>query len=251
MKISIITVTRNSERTVADAVDSVNRQTYQNIDHVVIDGASSDATVDIVKRVGHRLSYLSSEPDTGIYDAMNKGLMHADGEIVAFLNSDDFYSSPDVVAVAVERMRQKSLDALFGDVEFVSPKNLSRVTRRYRSDKFTPNQLRFGIMPAHPALFMRRSIYTALNGFKTTYRIAGDFEFIVRAFAEDALKYEYLGRVLVRMRTGGISTGGLRSRLTTNSEILRALKENAIDASYLTLMLRYPAKAAELLARFA
>lgn len=247
MKISVITVCLNSATTIADALKSVAAQTHPDVEHVIIDGVSRDGTVTLAHTLGRSGKIILSEPDKGIYDAMNKGLQLATGDVIAFLNADDMYTDPGVLARIDSLMQQESLDALYGDTEFVHPSNLSKSVRRYRSDRFRPDRLSWGWMPAHPALFLKREIFERFGGFRPDYRIAGDFELIARIFHRGELSYRHIPEVLVRMRTGGVSTGGLRSTLLLNQEVLRACRENGIASNWLKLLLKYPVKLREFL----
>ena len=238
----------NSAGTITDALRSVAQQSHPDVEQIVIDGASSDTTCAVVRAEGARVSMLVSEPDQGIYDAMNKGLVRATGEVIAFLNSDDWYASGDVLArVAALMQADDALDAVLGDVEFVDPATPQRSIRRYRSGKFRPSQLAWGWMPAHPALFVRRRVFERAGPFRTDLRIAGDYEWIARAFGPGTLRYRHLDAVLVRMRTGGISTGGWRNTLLLNQEVLRACRLNGIRTNWLKILSQYPAKLLEFL----
>jgi glycosyltransferase involved in cell wall biosynthesis len=247
MKISIVTVAFNAAHTIADTLASVAAQTHPDIEHIVVDGASTDATLDVIKRQGGHVARLISEPDKGIYDAMNKGLRVATGDVIGFLNADDVYVDTGVLARVSMIMEQERLDALFGDAEFVSRDQPVRPLRRYSSERFRPDRIAWGWMPAHPALFLRRHVYERFGVFRTDYRIAGDFELVARIFHGDTLKYRHMPEVLVRMRTGGISTGGWRNTLQLNKEVLRACQENGIPTSLLKILSKYPAKLLEFL----
>lgn len=247
MKISVITVCYNSAETIADALHSVANQTWPDVEHIVIDGASTDGTQAVIARHGDKVAQVVSEADAGIYDAMNKGLRLASGEVIAFLNADDVYAHVRVLERAAECMAKEGLDALYGDTEFVRPDDLRKPTRRYRSERFRPSRIAWGWMPAHPALFLRRQVFERYGGFRVDYRIAGDFELIARIFHKDKLSYKYVPEVLVRMRTGGVSTRGLRSIFLLNREVLRACKENGIRSNWLMILSKYPAKLIEFL----
>jgi glycosyltransferase involved in cell wall biosynthesis len=247
MKISVITVCYNSANTLERALRSVAQQDWPAVEHIVIDGASTDSTGVILERFCSRLAHIVSEPDRGIYDAMNKGLAHVSGDIVCFLNADDQYASSAVLSRVATRMQEHRLDAVMGDVGFFHEADPERMVRRYRSDRFTPGRLAWGWMPAHPALFMRRDIMQRVGRFKTDYRIAGDFEFIVRAFHGYALRYQHMPEVLVLMQTGGASTNGWRAKIRLNQEVLRACRENGLHTNMLKILSKYPAKLMELL----
>ena len=247
MKISVITVCYNSARSLELSLQSVAEQDWSAVEHIVIDGASTDGTREILERFRSRLAYLVSEPDNGIYDAMNKGIAYATGDIVCFLNADDQYACANVLSKVASQMEDHNLDALMGDVSFFHKRNSERIVRRYRSERFRPSRLAWGWMPAHPALFLRKEVVRRVGLFKTDYRIAGDFEFIVRAFHGHALRYRHFPEVLVNMQTGGLSTSGLRAKIRLNQEVLRACRENGLQTNMLKILSKYPAKILEML----
>lgn len=247
MKISVITVCHNSARTLERSLQSVADQDWSAVEHIVIDGASTDGTREILERFRSRLAYLVSEPDKGIYDAMNKGLAHATGDIICFLNADDQYAFAKVLSMVASQMREHNLDALMGDVGFFHEQNPKRMVRRYRSDHFTPARLAWGWMPAHPALFLSKEVVQRVGRFKTDYLIAGDFEFVVRAFHGQPLRYRHLPEILVHMQTGGASTSGYRAKIRLNQEVLRACRENGLQTNMLKILSKYPAKFLEML----
>lgn len=245
--VSVITVCYNSAATLARALQSVADQDWLRVEHIVIDGASTDSTPAIIERFLPRLAHVVSEPDDGIYDAMNKGLDRASGDIVCFLNADDQYADPQVLSRVTAQMRKLDLDALTGDVGFFREQDPLRMVRRYRSDLFHPTRLAWGWMPAHPALFLSSTVIRRVGRFRTDYRIAGDFEYIVRTFHNHALSYRHLPEVLVNMQTGGASTNGWRSKILLNQEVLRACRENGLQTNMLKILSKYPAKILELL----
>ena len=249
MKISIITAVFNAAGTIEEALLSVARQTHPDVEHIVVDGGSTDGTREIIDRYRHRIAKVVFEPDRGVYDAMNKGLALASGDVIGFLNADDLYASKDVLSRVVSIMEREGLDALFGDVEFFKPKDPTRTVRRYRSARFSPDQIALGWMPAHPALFLRRRVYESYGHFRTDYRIAGDFEYCARIFHNNTLVYRSLPETLVRMRTGGISTSGWRNTVLLNREVLRACRENGINTNILKIFSKYPAKLMEFLVK--
>ncbi len=247
MKISVITVAYNSAATIAATMDSVAKQSYAEMEHLVVDGASNDDTVNIAQARSTPRTVIRSEPDKGIYDAMNKGLARATGDIVCFLNADDAYADTEVLARVAHEMQLHRLDALYGDVIFFRADAPHRSVRRYRSDRFHPNRLGYGWMPAHPALFMKRSIYEQLGGFRTHFRIAGDFDFIARAFGPGQLRYRHLPDIMVRMQAGGASNAGFRSKWRLNREVLQSCRENGIHTNLFKILSKYPIKLMELL----
>ena len=219
------------------------------MEHIVIDGASKDETAKIIEQFRSRLALVLSEPDEGIYDAMNKGLDRATGDIICFLNADDYYANNRVLSRVARQMQTEELDALMGDVEFFDAGNPQRVVRRYRSDRFSPAKLAWGWMPAHPALFFTRAVTERVGRFKIDYKIAGDYEYVVRAFYGQQLRYQHVPEALVRMQTGGVSASGLRSTILLNREVLRACRENGVRTNALMILTKYPAKVFELFER--
>jgi glycosyltransferase involved in cell wall biosynthesis len=244
--ISVSTVCYNSATSIDRALQSVANQDWPHIEHILIDGASTDGTMDVVERFRPGLTCVVSEPDDGIYDAMNKGLARATGEVICFLNADDQYASDDVLSLVANQLDAEQLDALMGDVGFFHATNPSRQVRRYRSDRFTPERLAWGWMPAHPALFLKRSVIDRVGLFNTTYKIAGDYEFIIRAFYGHTLRYAHVPKVLVRMQTGGVSTDGWRAKARLNKEVLRACRENGVRTNIFKILSKYPMKILEL-----
>jgi glycosyltransferase involved in cell wall biosynthesis len=245
LRVSIITACLNRRGTIADALAAVRRQTGADIEHIVVDGGSTDGTLEVLAQHRAALAKLIPGPDKGIYDALNKGVAAATSEVIGFLHSDDVFARDDVISTVAGRMEAESLDALYGDVAFVRGDDLERIVRVYSSRRFSPSRIAWGWMPAHPALFVRRAVYRERGGFKTDYRIAADFEFVARIFSSGRLRYAYLPQVLVKMRLGGVSTGGWRNTLTLNREVLRACRENGIATNYLKILSKYPAKALE------
>ena len=249
MKISVITVCYNSAKTLERTLRSVVDQDYQDVEHIVIDGGSSDGSADILTAYRTGLSHLVSEPDEGIYDAMNKGLDRVSGDIVCFLNADDQYAGNWVLSRVATLMQEHQLDALMGDVGFFRKAKPRRMVRRYRSDRFTPARLAWGWMPAHPALFLSRPLVRRVGHFKTNYRIAGDFEYIVRVFHGHQVHHRHIPEVLVNMQIGGVSTSGFVSKLRLNREVLRACRENGLQTNIFKILSKYPVKVLELFGR--
>lgn len=245
MKISVITVCYNCADTLESALHSVVAQDWRQVEHIIVDGASTDGTMAVIDCFRANIAKVISEPDRGIYDAMNKGIALATGEVIGFLNADDVYANPEVLARVAEVMAREDLDALFADAEFFRAEDPGRTVRRYRSAHFSPDRIAWGWMPAHPTLFLHRRVFQRFGTFHTDYRIAGDFELIARIFHANTLKYRYLPEVLVRMRTGGVSTGGWRNTLLLNREVLRACRENGIYTNPLMILSKYPVKLLE------
>lgn len=247
MKLSIITVCFNSASTIRDTIESVLSQDYTDIEYIVVDGGSKDGTQAIIESYGERISHFISEPDKGIYDAMNKGVSLATGAVVGILNSDDFYESNTCASSVMNAFERHPENAVvFGDVVFVNAENLHKVTRFYRGNRFAPWKLRFGWMPPHPATFIRKHAYDTVGPYSLAYKISADYEFFVRLFMLHKLKYSYLDQILVRMRSGGASTAGLKSSLKLNLEIVKACRTNGVYTNIFMLLLKLPFKLYEL-----
>ncbi len=243
MRVTIITVCYNSEKTIERTIKSVLEQSYHSIEYIVIDGSSSDRTVEIINQFSSRISVFKSEPDKGIYDAMNKGVALATGDIIGVLNSDDFYISKTIIADVVERFIGKpESQILIGNVDFVSADNADIPVRLYSSAAFKPWQLRYGFMPAHPATFLKKSVYALVGYYKDDYKIGADFDLFVRIFLQYKISYDIFDRVVVRMAIGGVSTSGWNSYQTSTREMLRAFKENKKYTNLLFLLVRLPIK---------
>lgn len=242
MKVSIITVCFNSAATIEDTIHSVLDQTYSDIEYIVIDGGSTDGTQDIIRRYepmfGGRLRW-ASEQDQGIYDAMNKGIQSATGDVVGILNSDDYYTSNDVISRFVSAFDDPNVDAIYGDVHYVRSEQPSKCVRYYSSKRFRPLWLRFGFMPAHPSFYMRREIYERAGGYKTDYEIGSDYEMMVRLFYKLKIRGRYIPMDFVTMRAGGASNRNLRSRLTLIREDVRACRDNGIYTNMLMICTKF------------
>lgn len=243
MKISLITVSYNSAATIRSTLDSVAAQCYPNLEYIIVDGGSTDETLEIIESYKDLITICISEPDKGIYDAMNKGVQNSTGDVVCILNSDDFYLGNQVLHdVGRVFATDSDLDVVLGDVDFVSDCDLSHPIRRYSSRNFKPWMFRFGLMPPHPATFVRKSAYNRIGLYKTAYKIAADFDFLIRLLLVDGAKYLIVQKKWVRMRTGGVSTSGFKSNFISTREMKRALRENSFFASSLMLMCRLPFK---------
>lgn len=247
MKISLLTVSYNSAATIQTTFDSVRAQTHQPIEYIVVDGNSKDETVKLIEANQDIISRWISEPDRGIYDAMNKAVKMATGEVVGIINSDDFYRDNTVLEYVAEAFADPSVDAVFGDLVFVDPENLDRVVRTYSSARWNPKKFAWGFMPAHPTFFVRRKFYEEFGLFKTDYRIAADYELLIRFLYVHHLRYKYLPRTMVVMRKGGVSSRNWKSNVILNEEIMRGCRENGIYTNALMVYSKYFRKLFELL----
>lgn len=246
MRVSIITAVYNGGQSIASTLKSVAQQDYDSIEHIVVDGASTDNTLDAVRANDERVALLISEPDTGVYDAFNKGLRHATGDVVAFLNAGDTYVSPHVVSKVLGEFSIEGTQAVFADVLIVDAEDGTRIVRRYSSKRFTPRGMAFGLMPAHPTLFLLREIYQLVGNYDTRFRIAGDFELCLRAFTIGSVHYRYIPEALVRMPRGGLSNSGWRSKWAITREMKSACELNGVRTNFAKLCLRFPLKMLEM-----
>lgn len=246
MKISVITAAYNSARTLRDTMESVLRQGYTDYEYIVIDGASKDGTVELIReyepRFEGRMRWIS-EPDRGIYDAMNKGIAMATGDVVGLLNSDDFYASDDILStIADEFSSPNALDAVYGDVHYVDEVDTTKVVRYYSSSKFTRKRMLMGYMPAHPSFYVRRECYEKYGAFDTSYRVAADFENLLRLIYVNEISTRYVAKDFVAMRMGGASSSGIKSYLCIISDHFTAFKKNNLKVNYLFYFWRYVQK---------
>jgi glycosyltransferase len=235
LKISIITVVWNNKQTIKDAINSVLFQTYKGIEYIIIDGKSTDGTVEIVKNYGDQITTFVSEKDKGIYDGLNKGVKAATGDIVAFLHSDDLYENSEVVAKVVEAFMNEDIDGVYGDLVYTPKDNTDKVLRYWKSKDFDSTLLKKGWMPAHPTLFLKRDVYEKFGGFDLDFKIAGDYDFMLRVLS-GGIKVKYIPQVLYKMRVGGESNKSLKNILLKSREDLRSLKKNGVGGVYSLLI---------------
>jgi len=228
VRISLITASYNCAATIADALKSVAEQSHPNVEHVIVDGASRDGTWELVQALRSPRVVAFSEPDRGIYDALNKGIARSSGDVVGFLHADDVFADRDVLARVAEAFGDPAVDAVYGDLQYVRQDDLARVVRYWRSQPFTPELLRRGWMPPHPTLYVRRPLYERLGGYDASYRIAADYELILRLFSLPGLRAFYIPHVLVKMRVGGVSNRSLRLIVRKSAEDLRALRTHRV-----------------------
>lgn len=240
MKISIITITYNSAKTLPRALESVRSQTYGDIEHIIVDGASTDGTVEIIRNYSKGPSdkvpstkevRWVSEPDGGIYDALNKGIRMATGDVIGFLHSDDVLYSPDSIGQIAAAFESSKADVVYGDLQYC---NGDKVTRRWRSNAFKPSSLKFGWMPPHPTLYVRREVYEQVGEYDSWFRISADYDMILRIFTA-GYKTHYIPQVLVSMETGGASNRDAKARLSKTQEDYFVLKKNHVGAGLLTV----------------
>ncbi len=240
--ISIITATFNSAKTLKDTIQSVLRQTNKDFEYLIIDGGSTDETIDIVKsyesEFSGRLKWVS-EKDEGIYDAMNKGIKMASGDVVGILNSDDYFTSDDILQIVDNAFKSHEIDAIYGDIHFIRDGNPQKCVRYYSSRMFRPFWLRFGFMPAHPSFYCKREVFEKAGLYSLDYKIGADYEMMVRLFKKYRIMSQYINKDFVTMRTGGASNNNVRSRITLINEDVKACKENGVYTNSLFVMLKF------------
>lgn len=245
MKISIITIAYNSAETIEDTIQSVLSQDYTDVEYIVVDGASSDGTLAIIERYADRIAHFVSEPDKGIYDAMNKGVRMATGEVIGILNSDDFYADHRVISDVAARFRadrtdaeSATIDALYADLVYVDREKGDKVIRFWKAGAYRPNSFRRGWMPPHPTFFVRRTCYERYGLYSLDLRSAADYELMLRFIHKHGIKLAYLERVITHMRVGGESNVSLKNRLRANQEDRRAWTMNGLRPAWYTLSLK-------------
>lgn len=238
MKISIITVTLNSEKFLPDCIESVKRQKYKDIEHIIIDGKSTDGTVAIIKKNKDHIAGWISETDRGMYEAINKGINLATGDVIGILNSDDILASDDVIGKIAETFQSSEIDSLYGDLVFVNPDNVSIITRVWKGIAYVRSRFNFGWMPAHPTFYMRRSLTKKFGLYENHFYSAADYEFMARYLFKHKISSVYLPCMIVRMRTGGASNGNLKRRLRANRRDYLAMKKNNIPFPFIVSILK-------------
>lgn len=240
--ISIITATYNSAETINDTIKSVLCQTNKDFEYIIVDGGSTDETIDIVKsyesEFSGRLKWVS-EKDKGIYDAMNKGIKMASGDIIGILNSDDYYTSDDILQTIADAFKFQNVDAIYGDIHFIKDGVPDKCVRYYSSRLFSPFWLRFGFMPAHPSFYCKREVFDKSGLYRLDYKIGSDYEMMVRLFRKHKISSRYVPKDFVTMRTGGASNSNLNSRLTLIKEDVRACRDNGIYTNELFVCLKF------------
>lgn len=248
-KITLITVCFQAEDYLENCIQSVLQQDYPNIEYIIIDGGSQDGTPDIIRKYENKLSKWVSEADEGLYDAMNKGINMASGEVIGFLHADDLYEHASVISRVMEAFQDDKIGTVYGDLVYVEADNTDQITRYYPARDFHINKFRKGMMPPHPTFFVRKSLYEEFGGFDMSYRICADFDLMVRILYREKVASAYLPEVLVRMRNGGISTSSLKSTLTINKEMLKACRKYGLNTNLLIIYSKYFTKVSQLFTR--
>ena len=238
-KISIITVVFNNKQTIRNAIDSVLSQTYPNIEYIIIDGNSSDGTVEVLHEYASQINVIVSETDNGIYDAMNKGLKLATGDVIGILNSDDIYANYSILSEVMNHFnRDSSLDILYGDLVYVKQDNVSQIVRTWKSIPYYSCFFEKGNVPPHPSLFLTSKVYSLAGYFNLEYRLASDYEFMLRIFKKFNFKSKYIPTLIVKMRLGGVTNTNFKNILDGNKEIYNAWIENSFSFPLLLMPLR-------------
>lgn len=239
MKISIITVVYNNKRTINDAISSVLEQTYEKIEYIVIDGGSTDGTKEILEEKRSNFSFLVSEPDNGIYDAMNKGIRLATGDVIGILNSDDLYADDRVLQDVMSCFKtDPSLFMLYGDLVYVKSNDSKKAVRNWISRPYYKRFFENGNVPPHPTLFVRSTVYKEVGLFNLQYKLAADYEFMLRVFKQNVFKSRYINRLIVRMRLGGATNKNFKNILNGNKEIINAWKDNQLKPPFYLMFIR-------------
>ncbi|WP_179004980.1 glycosyltransferase family 2 protein [Winogradskyella forsetii] len=243
MKVSLITATYNSESTINTCMESVLNQTYKNIEYIVIDGVSSDGTLNYIKEKSKAYPQIifSSAKDTGIYDALNKGIEKATGDIIGLVHSDDFLADNDVIETIVNTFKNENADGVYGNLHYIAFDNTDKVIRNWVGKQFRPKLLTQGWMPAHPTLYLKKDIYEKYGTFNLSYKIAADYDFILRIFKQPQLKFYYLPKTIVKMRVGGASNRSLKNIIQKTNEDYRAINANEIG-SWKTILIKNVSK---------
>ncbi|MDQ2719764.1 MAG: glycosyltransferase [Bacteroidota bacterium] len=238
LRFSIITVTLNSEKYLVDCIRSVHKQNYKNIEHIIIDGKSTDGTIKIIEDNNEHITHWLSETDRGMYDAINKGLQLATGDIVGILNSDDMLASADVIRSIADCFQTHKTDSVYGDLIYVAPENTQRVLRFWKGISYKHYRFRYGWMPAHPTFFMRRELIQKYGMYENHYHTAADYEFMARYLYLHKISSTYLEEMIVKMRMGGASNGNWKDRLRANRRDYLAMKKNKIPFAFLVSILK-------------
>lgn len=238
MKISIITVTYNSAATLEETILSVINQTYQNIEYIIVDGKSTDSTLSIIDKHKDRIAKFVSEKDNGIYDALNKGISMASGDVVGILHSDDFYTSNEVLQKIAERFIKDNCEALYGDLLYVSKDNTDKIIRKWRAGEFKSNSFLFGWMPPHPTFFVKKEVYEKHKAFNLDFKTSADYELMLRLLYKHKIKTSYLPEFIVKMRMGGQSNISTKNRIIANLEDRKAWEVNGLKPYFFTLFFK-------------
>lgn len=245
MKISIITASFNCEDTIKNCIESVISQENANIEHIIIDGASKDKTLEIINSYSSKISKIISEPDSGIYDALNKGILNSTGDIIGFLHADDFFYDKNIISEIAKTFENSNADSVYGDLLYVSKYDTDKIIRYWKSGKFSFSKIKKGWMPPHPTFFVRRNIYEKYGIFDTEFKISADYDIILRFLGKFKISTVYMPKIFTKMRVGGQSNKSIRNIILKMKEDLKALKKNRLG-SPLTILLKNISKIPQL-----
>lgn len=237
-KISIITVTYNSAATLGHTIQSVLLQDYPDLEYIVVDGASTDETLSIVRKYRHKIDHFVSEKDGGLYYALNKGIAMATGDIIGILHADDFYFDDQVLSKVAGTFGETKADAVYADLFYVDKDNTEKIVRRWKSGRYKPGRFLWGWMPPHPTFFVRKEVYQQFGAFNTELRSAADYELMLRFIHKHEIKVAYLPEFIVKMRTGGQSNASVKNRVKANKEDRRAWELNGLKPYFFTLTVK-------------
>jgi glycosyltransferase involved in cell wall biosynthesis len=241
-KISIITVSYNSANTIKETIDSVLSQEYPDIEYIIIDGLSTDGTQEIVKSYGSKISKFVSEKDSGLYDAMNKGISLATGDVIGILNSDDVYAHDKVISEVMNTVKHEKVDVVYGDLFYFKTEFPNKALRYYKGGVFSLSRVSYGLMPPHPTFFIKKDVYEKYGKFDTRYTLSADFDLILRFLGVHKVPFAYIPKVLVKMRTGGKSTSSLKRTLIMNREDLESCERNGVKTNVFKFYSKYISK---------
>jgi len=249
LKVSIITVSYNAESTIEDTIISVHEQSYQNIEHIIVDGASTDNTLPIIRQHSNKISCVVSELDNGIYDAMNKGIQMSSGDIIGFLNADDIYAGTDVIEKISKGFEYPSVDACYGDLVYVSKSNLSKIVRYWNSCNYRDGLCKTGWMPAHPTFYIRKEIYDKYGVYDLAYALQSDYELSLRLLEVKNINTLYIPEILVKMRTGGVTNNSIINIIKGNIEAYNACKKYFPDTTRIFILRKFISRLSQFINR--
>lgn len=247
MKFTIITVCYNAEKYIKTCIESVLSQDYKDIEYIIVDGNSKDTTVDIIKSYGNSITKWISEPDKGLYDAMNKGLAMATGDVIGFISSDDVIAHPQVISTVARLIEEKKVDSVFADVVHTKEKDLNKVIRLHHARNYKLAHFEWGTMPAHLSFYAKKILYDKFGNFDTQFRICADYDLLMRFLYIQKVSHYYHPEVWVKMRTGGISNQGLKSIININKEIMVSCKKNKVPTNWVKIYSKYFTKVFQLI----
>ena len=238
MKVSIITAVFNGSETIEDCVKSVASQTYPDVEHIIIDGNSTDGTLDVINRYKDKIARIVSEPDKGIYDALNKGIQLATGEVIGLLHSDDFYAHDRVIEKVADIFMKYNIDSCYGDLQYVDKNNPDKVIRYWKSSQYRHGKFKYGWMPPHSTFFVKKEIYNKYGYFNTNFKIAADYELMLRFLEKHKISTYYTPEVFIKMRIGGTSNRNIKNLIIKSNEDYRAWKVNNLNGGFYTILLK-------------